>query len=119
MRGLGSAHEGAHHWLVQRFTAIGNLVLMIFLVVSLALLPAYDYATMAGWASQTLPATALALLIISVFWHARLGLQVLIEDYVHTPGNKFAVLALLNLATIGGGVFGLVSIARIALGGAA
>ena len=119
VRGLGSAHEGAHHWLVQRFTAIGNLVLMLFLVVSLALLPAYDYATMAGWASQTLPATALALLIISVFWHARLGLQVLVEDYVHTPGNKFAVLTLLNLAAIGGGVFGLVSIARIALGGAA
>ena len=123
VRGLGSAHEGAHHWLVQRFTAIGNLVLMLFLVISLALLPSYDYATMIGWASQTLPATALALLIVSVFWHARLGLQVLIEDYVHDAGTKFGVLTLLNLATIGGGAFGLVSIARIALapalGGAA
>ena len=123
VRGLGSAHEGAHHWLVQRFTAIGNLVLMLFLVISLALLPGYDYATMIGWASQTLPATALALLIVSVFWHARLGLQVLIEDYVHDAGTKFGVLTLLNLATIGGGAFGLVSIARIALapalGGAA
>ena len=117
VRGLGSAHEGAHHWLVQRFTAIGNLVLMLFLVVSLALLPAYDYATMAKWASQTLPATAMALLIISVFWHARLGLQVLVEDYVHTPGNKFALIALLNLVAVAGAIFGLVSIVRIALGG--
>ena len=117
VRGLGSAHEGAHHWLLQRFTAVGNLVLMLFLVISLALLPGYDYATMTGWASQTLPATALALLVISVFWHARLGLQVLIEDYVHTPGNKFAFIALLNLASAGGAVFGLVSVARIALGG--
>lgn len=119
VRGLGSAHEGAHHWLLQRFTAIGNLVLMLFLVISLALLPSYDYATMTGWASQTLPATALALLVISVFWHARLGLQVLIEDYVHDAGTRFGTLALLNLATIGGAAFGLVSIARIALGGAA
>ena len=119
VRGLGSAHEGAHHWLVQRFTAIGNLVLMLFLVISLALLPGYDYATMTGWASQTLPATALALLVISVFWHARLGLQVLIEDYVHDAGTKFGTLVLLNLATIGGAAFGIVSIARLALGGAA
>jgi succinate dehydrogenase / fumarate reductase membrane anchor subunit len=119
VRGLGSAHHGAHHWLVQRFTAVGNLVLMLFLAVSLALLPSYDYGTVSGWASQTLPATALALLIVSVFWHARLGLQVLIEDYVHDSGTRFGTLALLNLATIGGAAFGLVSIARIALGGAA
>lgn len=119
VRGLGSAHHGAHHWLVQRFTAVGNLVLMLFLAVSLALLPSYDYGTVSGWASQTLPATALALLIVSVFWHARLGLQVLIEDYVHDSGTRFGTLALLNLATIGGGALGLVSIARIALGGAA
>ncbi|MCA0977672.1 succinate dehydrogenase, hydrophobic membrane anchor protein [Qipengyuania flava] len=118
VRGLGPAHEGAHHWLVQRFTAIGNLVLMLFLAISLALLPAYDYAAVTEWASQTLPATALALLIVSVFWHARLGLQVLVEDYVHDAGSKFAAITLLNLATIGGGAFGLISIARIALGGA-
>jgi len=119
VRGLGPAHEGVHHWLVQRFTAVGNLVLMLFLAVSLALLPSYDYGTVSGWASQTIPATALALLIVSVFWHARLGLQVLIEDYVHDAGTRFGTLALLNLATIGGAAFGLVSIARIALGGAA
>lgn len=119
VRGLGSAHHGAHHWLVQRFTAIGNLVLMLFLVISLALLPNYDYATVSDWVSQTVPATALALLIISVFWHARLGLQVLIEDYVHEAGTKFGVLALLNIATFGGAAFGLFSIARVALAGAA
>jgi len=119
VRGLGSAHHGAHHWLQQRFTAAGNLVLMLFLIVSIAMLPAYDYDSMRDWLTQPLTAAALALLVVSVFWHARLGLQVLIEDYVHTPGNRFAALILLNLAAVGGAMFGLVSIARIAFAGAA
>ena len=117
VRGLGSAHHGVHHWLLQRFTAVGNLVLVLFLVISLALLPNYQFDTVRGWASSPLAATALALLIVSVFWHARLGLQVMIEDYVDHTGNRFAVLLLLNLATVGGAMFGLVSIARIALTG--
>lgn len=119
VRGLGSAHHGARHWLLQRFTAVGNLVLVLFLVLSLALLPGYDFAAVRDWAASPLVATALALLIVSTFWHARLGLQVLFEDYVHTPGNRFAVLVLLNLAAVGGAVFGLLSIARIAFSGAA
>ena len=119
VRGLGSAHHGAHHWLQQRFTAFGNLMLMLFLAVSLALLPQYDFTTITGWAGSSLVATALALLVVSTFWHARLGLQVLVEDYVHTPGNRFSVLLLLNFAAVGGAMFGLVSIARIAFSGAA
>lgn len=119
VRGYGSAHHGAHHWLLQRFTAVGNLVLGLFLAVSFALLPGYDYAGLTGWAQNPLVATALALLIVSTFWHARLGLQVLIEDYVSTPGSRFAVLLLLNFAAVGGAMFGLVSIARIAFAGAA
>jgi len=116
VRGLGSSGEGAHHWLLQRFTAIGNLLTVLFLVVSLILLPDLSYATARDWVSNPIPATVIALLIISVFWHARLGLQVLIEDYVDTPGNKFAAIAALNLATFGGAAFGLFSIARLALG---
>ena len=116
VRGLGPSHGGTHHWLLQRFTAVGNLVLVGFLVVSIILLPDLSYATARTWLSQPVPVTALALLVISVFWHARLGLQVMIEDYVDTPGNKFAAVLALNLAAFGGAAFGLLSIARIALG---
>ncbi|WDA40478.1 succinate dehydrogenase, hydrophobic membrane anchor protein [Erythrobacter sp. BLCC-B19] len=117
VRGLGAAHHGAHHWLVQRFTAIGNVVLMSWLIVSLALLGDYGHASVVKWLSQPVSATAMILLVFSLFWHARLGLQVLIEDYLHEPGTKFAALAALNLATIGGGAFGIFSVAALAFGG--
>ncbi len=119
VRGLGSAHEGAHHWIIQRFTAIGNVVLMIWFIASILMMPDMSYATVTEWLSAPIPAAAMVLLIVSVFWHAKLGLQVLIEDYVHEAGTKFAVLALLNLAVIAGGVFGIFCVARLALGGAA
>jgi len=119
VRGLGAAHEGPHHWLMQRFTAIGNLVTVVFLGISLALMPNHSYETVSGWISQPVPAVAMALLVISTFWHARLGLQVLIEDYLHEAGTKFGAVLLLNLVTFAGTVFGLFCIARLALGGAA
>lgn len=119
VRGLGSAHHGAHHWLLQRFTAVGNLVLMLWLAASFIMLPNMGYDTVAKWLAQPVSATAMILLVISTFWHARLGLQVVIEDYVHNSGTKFGVITLLNLATIGGGAFAVISVARLALGGAA
>ena len=119
VRGLGSAHEGAHHWLVQRFTAVGNLVLMIWLIASIVMLPDLGYGTVTSWLSAPVPATAMVLLIVSTFWHARLGLQVLIEDYVHDAGMKFGMITLLNLAVIAGGAFGIFAVVRLALGGAA
>ena len=119
VRGLGSAHNGAHHWLVQRFTAIGNLLLTVWLGVSLLLLPDFSYNTVVDWVAAPLPATAMALLIISTFWHARLGLQVVIEDYVHEHANKFAAITALNLAVFAGAGFGLFCVVRLALGAAA
>jgi len=119
VRGLGAAHEGPHHWLLQRFTAIGNLVLMSWLLVSLMLLGDYGYASVAKWLTHPINATAMMLLVTSLFWHARIGLQVLIEDYIHDGGSKFAILAALNLATIGGGAFGIFSVAALVFGGKA
>ena len=116
VRGLGSAHSGSHHWLVQRFTAIGNLLLGGWLMASLVTMPNTSYVSMHDWLAHPFPATLLGLLLASALWHARLGMQVLIEDYVHTPANSFAAVAALNLATFGAGGFGLVCVIRLALG---
>lgn len=116
VRALGSAHSGAHHWLSQRYTAIGNLVLGLWLVFSLVGLKQYDFATVHDWAARPVPATCLALLVISSFWHARLGLQVVVEDYLSNEANRVGGMILLNLAAVAGSVFGLFCILRIALG---
>lgn len=115
VRGLGSAHSGSHHWLLQRYTAIGNLFLGLWLAFSLATMPGYDYATVMKWVTAPLSATLLALFVVSTFWHARLGLQVVIEDYVHEHANKFAAMAALNLAAIGGAGASLFFIARMVM----
>ncbi len=119
VRGLGSAHHGAHHWLVQRTTAIGNVVLMAWLLISFVMLGDFGYDSVAKWLTQQVAAVPMILLVISLFWHARLGLQVVTEDYVHDTGTKFAVLSALNLATIGGGAFAIFSVAALAFGGQA
>ncbi|HSG35438.1 MAG TPA: succinate dehydrogenase, hydrophobic membrane anchor protein [Sphingomonadaceae bacterium] len=115
VRGLGPAKEGAHHWTVQRYTALGNLFLGSWLAVSLALMPQFTYSAIAGWLSDPVPSIAMALLIVSTFWHARLGLQVLVEDYVHDAGTKWAVLALVNMAAIAGMVTGLYFLLRVVI----
>jgi len=117
VRGLGSAKSGTHHWLLQRWTAIGNLVLVAYLAVSLLLLPNLGHSAVSEWIARPIPAVALALLIVSTFWHARLGLQVFIEDYLQ-DANRLAAMIALNLVTFAGAAFGLLCIVRLALGGA-
>jgi len=116
VRGLGSAHHGAGHWMLQRFTAIGNLLLLGFLVISFVLLPNFAYDTLIGWIANPVVATALSLIMVNTFWHARIGLQVVAEDYFSTAANKFVALVLMNVAVFGGSAFGLISVARIAFG---
>jgi succinate dehydrogenase / fumarate reductase membrane anchor subunit len=118
VRGLGSSHHGTHHFLSSRLTAVGNLVLIPFLMVSLALMPTHDYATVHAWAAKPLPATALILIMINTFQHARLGVQVMLEDYIHEESGKIAAWLLVNILPLAGAAFGIVSVVRIALGGA-
>lgn len=119
VRGLGSAKSGAHHWWQQRVTAAGNVLLVPWLLVSLLRLPSFDHEVVVEWLASPLAAVPMILLIISVFYHLRIGLQVVIEDYVHDEAYKVASLLALNLYTIAGGAFALFSVLKIAFGGAA
>ncbi|MBP6031116.1 MAG: succinate dehydrogenase, hydrophobic membrane anchor protein [Sphingobium sp.] len=119
VRGLGSAKSGPHHWILQRFTAVSNMALVLWLIFSLLHMPGLDYDSVVGWLRQPLVAVPMALMLVSVFWHLKLGLQVVIEDYVHDDGLKFFVIMLLNFYAIGGAALGLFAIAKIAFTGGA
>jgi succinate dehydrogenase / fumarate reductase, membrane anchor subunit len=118
VRGLGSAKHGSKHWIDQRQTALGNLLLTSWLVVSLLLLPNFEHETLAAWLMQPSVALPMMLMLVSIFAHVKLGLQVLIEDYVHDEGNKLIALTLLNLYVIGAAAFGIFTIAKHAFAGA-
>ena len=96
VRGLGSAHAGVHHWWHQRLTAGSNILLVAWFMFSLARLPAYDYAGLRAWASSAWVAIPLLLFVASTFYHFRLGLQVVIEDYQKNE-RRVAAMVLLNL----------------------
>lgn len=119
VRGLGSSHHGSHHWLQQRLTALANILLVGFLFVSLLRLPLTDHGAVLRWASNPGVALALILMVVSVFWHLRLGLQVMIEDYVHGEATRLLALVVLNFYAIGGAAYGIFAIVRIALAPAA
>ncbi|MCU0729402.1 MAG: succinate dehydrogenase, hydrophobic membrane anchor protein [Sphingopyxis sp.] len=117
VRGLGSARSGTEHWMTQRLTAIANLVLMTWLVVSLVTSDLSTLDSLTRWLGSPFAAVPLALLVISAFTHLRLGLTVLIEDYLHGEAGKLAALVALTFFTWGGLIFALFCIAKLALGG--
>lgn len=115
VRGLGSAKEGVHHWWLQRVTAVSNAALMVWFVASLIALPSLDYTSVVLWLRQPVAAVPMLLLIVSVFWHFRLGVQVMIEDYIHGPNRVLAMLAL-NFYALGGAAAAVFAVLKIALG---
>jgi succinate dehydrogenase / fumarate reductase membrane anchor subunit len=116
-RGLGSAKEGVHHWKLQRITAISEIFLEIWFVTQLVRMFGSGYGDWIAWFGSPLNATLMSAWIISVFYHTKLGLQVVIEDYVHTRGVQIAALVALNLGTVALAVASLVSILTISLRG--
>lgn len=106
--------EATHHWLQQRMTAGANLVLFLWFMLSLALLPAYDYATLTAWIAQPFVAVPLILLVITTFYHFTLGVQVVIDDYQHNE-TRIVLLVLLNFFAYAAGALAVFSILKVAL----
>lgn len=97
-RGLGSSKEGTHHWWMQRVTSIALVPLSLYWLCALKNITDTDQMTFTAWLGQPVNGIAAILFIIASFYHAMLGLQVIIEDYVHGEGLKLASLLLNKLA---------------------
>jgi len=116
-KGLGSAKEGVSHWWSQRVTAIALVPLCLWLVVSVIGLVGADHAAVVAWLQSPVQTALLVLLLIAMFYHAKLGLQVVIEDYVHAEGTKTATLIAMNFVVVFLAATAVMSVLRIAFGG--
>ncbi len=114
--GLGSAKNGVEHWLGQRIGALALAPLALWFVIAVVGLIGADYDTVQAWVGQPLPAILLVLLLIATFYHAALGLQVVIEDYIHGEFARFGLVIAARLACIALAVAGIVAVLTLALG---
>lgn len=113
-RGLGSAKDGVRAWTAERLSAIALVPLMLWLVVSLVTLHAASYADFVAWLARPLPSALMVLALIAIFHHTALGLQIVVEDYVHSALKVPAIVAV-RLACFALCVAGLLATLRNAL----
>ena len=114
--GLGSAKEGVEHWWLQRVTAVALILLALWFVAALVAHLGADHAAAVAWLRSPLTAVAMNLLVVATFVHMALGVQVVIEDYVHHEVMKVASLILLRLACWALGAAALFAVLRVAFG---
>ena len=114
-RGLGSAKSGVHHWIVQRVTAVALIPLCLWLVYLVLAAMKADYAQARALVHAPGNALLLIAFVLAVFWHAQLGLQVVIEDYVHTRWLEITAQLLIKFFCVLGAVACVLAIVKIAL----
>ncbi|WP_339777072.1 succinate dehydrogenase, hydrophobic membrane anchor protein [uncultured Thalassospira sp.] len=118
VRGLGSAKSGSSHWWTQRVTAAANLPLGLWFIYSILAGHTASFDAVHAWLSGYFHATMMVLLIISVAWHFVLGLQVVIEDYVHNRKAEIVSMVLIRGLTVFMTVAAIISVLRIVFAGA-
>lgn len=116
VRGLGSAKEGTTHFWRQRMTALANIPLLLFFIGFVVSMNGATHAEMVAAVSNPLTALVLITVMVSALVHMRLGMQVVIEDYVHGEGAKIICLALNSAFTFGLGLVAIFAILKISFG---
>lgn len=117
VRGLGSAKEGTHHWWMQRVTAVALVPLTLWFIFALASLAGADATEAATFVAHPVNAILLLLLIAATFHHLHLGVQVVVEDYIHNEFGKLAVLIAVKLLSVALGVAAAFAVLKTAFGG--
>ena len=115
-RGLGSAQSGTHHFIVQRVTALALIPLVVWIVYFVLAVLHADYAQARAMVHAPLNAVLLVAFVIAAFWHAKLGLQVVVEDYVHTRWLEITSQLAITFLCALGALACILAIVRIALG---
>jgi succinate dehydrogenase / fumarate reductase, membrane anchor subunit len=116
VRGLGSAKEGVAHWWAQRTTAVALVPLALWFVASVIGLAGADYVAVAAWFKSPFNATLMIVLVIMTFYHAALGLQVVLEDYVHHEGQKIVSILIVKALAGLAGLLAVVATLKLAFG---
>ena len=116
-RGLGSAKQGVHHWWAQRITAVALIPLVVWFAISLIMLSGADYFVVRAWIGSPVVMVLLTLTIVIGLHHGQLGMQEVVEDYVHSEGMKLALIVLLRFTAVFFGLAAIVAILRIGFGG--
>jgi succinate dehydrogenase / fumarate reductase membrane anchor subunit len=115
-RGLGPAHRGTETFWRQRVTAVANIPLVIFLILSIVAHIGADYAAVRAYLAQPAVAVAMLALVLSAAIHMRIGLKEIIEDYVHGEGAKVAALLLATFFAFGVALACTLALLKISLG---
>jgi succinate dehydrogenase / fumarate reductase, membrane anchor subunit len=116
--GLGAAKEGFSHWWLQRVTSVALVLLGLWFVTVLLRMPTFQYEFVVAWIAMPLNAVLLLLLVGTLVYHSQLGVQVVVEDYVHHHGLKVATMMLLTFAHVAVAALAIFAVLRIAFGGA-
>lgn len=114
-KGLGAAKSGVHHWWAERVTSVALIPLTLWFVFSVLSLAGHSQADIAHWVSHPVVAVLLIALVLASFHHTQLGLQVVLEDYVHVEGQRMIAILVMKAVVYLFGLAALLSVLKLAI----